>query len=191
MHTSASFPILRSERGFTLVELLVVIGLTAVLLMLSAGAVRHFWLVQALEGAADETVTQLRQLQARTTSESHPVVYGMRLRESTGEWGIVRFQPNGTGTSDDTCTELEKHIFGTGMFSASTVVQSASFPQTGSEIYEQTLCRSKLGNDARDRFVLFFARGNATPGRLTLVQPILGLTRVVDVTPITGRVTRS
>ena len=60
------------EAGFTLVELLVAISLALILLSLSAIAFRTFWLTQGLHGAANDVRSQLRQLQQRAESESHP-----------------------------------------------------------------------------------------------------------------------
>lgn len=175
---------MRNEKGYTLIEVLVVLALGAILLTLSAGALRNFWFVQSLEGATSEVTTQLRRIQVRTTSESNPLVYGARFRFGSSEWGVVRYDPNG-----GTCTEVETKSLDTGVFSAGARISGNTSLTTFSTTNETTTCRTAL-SAPDDQFAFFYARGSATAGQVTVEQPQLGRIRTVTVAAITGRVTR-
>jgi prepilin-type N-terminal cleavage/methylation domain-containing protein len=176
----ASTPAWRSQRGFTLVELLVVISITSVLLTLSASALRNYWLTQALKGSTEQLVSQLRQLQQRTDAESHPVVYGARFEVGTPNWATVRYDPkSATTTTDDECT-----LVATPSFSDGVNVSAADFdPPAGLDV-------SKCPSPAQD-FTFFYARGTATQGAVTLTHSTTGRSETVSVLPLTGRVRRS
>jgi prepilin-type N-terminal cleavage/methylation domain-containing protein len=166
------------ERGFTLLELLTVLGLTAVLMTLSAVAVRHFWLVRSLEAAGDQVTSELRGLQQQVTAETHPLVYGARLREGTRTIGFVRYN-----VTAGTCTEYDTRTLEGGVVLTAADFAEPSFIGT---------CRAATG--ATDEYVFFYARGSATQGLpsagrgMTLSQPSLGRTLNVGVVGITGRV---
>ncbi len=166
------------EAGFTLIEALVVIMLGAVLMTLAAGALRHFWLVQTLESSSAEVVTQMRNAQQRTAAESHPLVYGVRFKPGTTEWGVVQYDPR---KATDKCTAEAARSFEAGVRIATASFASTS-PQT-------TECTTALGSD--NRFVFFYARGSATGGTVELTSQPLSRTKVVTVTPITGRASSS
>jgi prepilin-type N-terminal cleavage/methylation domain-containing protein len=170
------------EDGFTLVELLIGMMLLVVLLGLGIFALRQFWLNHSLRGARTEVVTQLRQLQQRSVSESHPLVYGARFRASSSTFGLVKFNPHDTATTaDDTCSEMSTVTLGSGVRVTSATFTSASGITS--------LCRSQIAGATSDEFVFFYARGTATEGNLTLEVPALpGRSLSVGVTPITGRV---
>jgi prepilin-type N-terminal cleavage/methylation domain-containing protein len=172
---------LRGAEGFTLVELLVTLLLMTVLLALAAGALRHYWWVQSLEGGQDSIVTDLRGLQQRVTSETFPVVYGARFTAGSSFWENVRYDPVA-----NSCSVVREADLDGGEFSGGVVVESAEFEDyiTG-------------GNDASDgctsgltgaSVVFFFARGTATPGELTLVHSTLDRRKDVCVTGLTARV---
>ncbi len=166
------------QRGFTLIEVLVVITLGAILMTLSAGALRHFWFVQALESSSAEVVTQMRNAQQRAAAESHPLVYGVRFKPGTTEWGVVQYDPR---KATDKCTAEASRGFAAGV-----EVDTASFPSTSPQTTE---CTTALGSD--NRYVFFYARGSATGGTVELISEPLSRTKVVTVTPITGRATSS
>jgi type II secretory pathway pseudopilin PulG len=162
------------------VELLVVITITSLLLMLSALALRNYWLTQALEGSAEQVVSQLRQLQQRTDSESHPIVYGSRFEIGTPNWAIVRYDPKSpTTTDDDECT-----LDSTRAFSDGVVASAASFDSPPGLVMSKCPASSQ-------RFVFFYARGTATAGSVTLRNEITARTETISVLPLTGRVRRS
>jgi prepilin-type N-terminal cleavage/methylation domain-containing protein len=170
----------QDERGFTLIELLTVITVTAILLTLGASALRHYWLTQALDGSAEEVVSQLRQLQQRTDSESHPIVYGARFDVGTGSWAVVRYDPVSATTPDDDVCSLDS----TQAFSDGIVVSSADFADPPG------LERSRCPGSSQE-FVFFYARGTATGGSVTLRHNITTNTETVSVLPLTGRVRRA
>ena len=185
------------ESGFTLIEMLVAVSLIGVVLVSSAGTLRSFWFRQSLDGATEQVVSQLRQLQSRVTSESHPLVYGARFRPGSSEWGLIRYDPNEAGTADDTCTEYSPRTFDSGVFSAEVVVSATATAVPDSD--EAAICRTRLTTAdgapfavaGSDVFVFFYARGTATAGLIRLQQPTSSHTKDVTVTSLTGRVTRS
>lgn len=172
---------LRSENGFTLLEILVALALAAILVTFSAGALRHFWLVRSLSGSADEVITQLRSTQENAVSESYPVVYGVRFDVGESDWYVVRYDPVNAGAGDDTCTIVESHTLRNGV-----EVSEASF------LPDATItpfCSSTTGAPASASFVFFYPRGNATSGSVVLEQMRLGRTSEIEVAALTGRVT--
>ncbi len=164
------------ERGVTLVELMMVIAITGVLLTLSASALRHFWLVHSLVGAQSQVVTQLREDHERSISQSHPLVYGERFLKGTSKWGTVLYNVT-TGA----CSAVNSKSFDAGVI----VDSSSSFP----DVTGTAACRNAAPNPSPNYIVvLFYARGSASPGSLTVRQPVLGRTRMVNVAAVTGRV---
>jgi prepilin-type N-terminal cleavage/methylation domain-containing protein len=173
----------RSEGGFTLVELLVSMALIAVLATLSVQPLRTYWLRQGLAGASDDVATQLRSIQERVVSESHPLVYGASFAADSDAWFLLRYDPgDSTITTDDTC-----EVTGERALERGVVVSSVDFTAPPSDIV--TACDAVT--EAGDELVFFYARGSATGGQVTLRQPILDDTETITVGPITGRVTRS
>ena len=171
-----------SEAGYSIIEMLMVIVLAGIVLSLSAGALRTFWLTQSLHGAREDVVAQLRQVQQRVVSESHPLVWGVRFRVGQSGWGIVEFDPHSSTTAaDDTCAEVTPLSF-----KDRVKVKAASFEAvTGIT----SLCRSQISGAASDQFAFFFARNTATEGDLTLEHTSLPGKEVgLEVLPITGRV---
>jgi prepilin-type N-terminal cleavage/methylation domain-containing protein len=173
----------RRQEGFTLVELLVVLGLTSILLTLGAFAIRHFWFVRSLSGAEDQVATQLRRQQQRVTAASNPFVYGAHFEEGSTDWELIRFDPKGAGSGDDECS-----VQGTRGFDLTVEVSGVDFDETQAP-EQATACVADLGG-AADEYAFFFARGNATQGSVTVTQPQLGRSRTVTVTDITGRVVK-
>ncbi|MGH2755886.1 MAG: pilus assembly FimT family protein, partial [Actinomycetota bacterium] len=163
-------------------EILMVIALAGMVLSLSAGALRNFWLTQTLHGAREDAVAQLRQVQQRVISESHPKVWGVRFRLGQSEWGIVEFDPHSsTTTADDTCAEITPMSFNDGV-KVKTVTFEAVTGIT-------SLCRSQITGATSDEFAFFFARNTATEGTLALEhQSLPGKEVSLEVLPITGRV---
>ena len=169
------------EGGFSLVELLSVIALVGVLLALGVFSLRQFWFVRALHGEQDEIVTQLRNLQERVVAESNPLVFGARFRQggTATSWTLIRYDPaNATGAK---CTQyLTVHL------DAGVRIQQSMFTNGVGSVADT--CAGELGGTRND-FVFFFARGTASPGEVTLIQPALNGRRLkVCVSGITGRV---
>jgi type II secretory pathway pseudopilin PulG len=170
------------EAGFTVVELMVVMALTIVLFTLGAFAVRQFWHVRSLAGAQDIVVTQLRQLQQRSMSEGHPNVYGLGVRPGFSDFAVVR----GSATTN-ACTVVNRQLLGDGVLVTANTDFGTASTMAGN-------CATALGTGYK--VVLFYPRGIAgvggVPGqqRIELSQPAIGRTRAIQVTPLTGRVTR-
>jgi prepilin-type N-terminal cleavage/methylation domain-containing protein len=183
----------RGERGFTLFELMIVLAVGAVLIALSAVSLRHYWHVRALEGATDAVVSQMRALQTRVVSETHPLVYGARFVEGLDEWGLVRYDPKAVGETDDTCVQFETRTLGSGMFESPPLIDEATFTLSP----EQSFCRANLTDPnglpisaSADDFVFFYARGSATGGIVVLRHSSVGEPRTILVRGITGRVVK-
>lgn len=160
-------------------ELLSITVLIALMTVAGGFTLRTYWLRQSLSKSVDELVTEMRGMQQRAMAESHPLVYGLRVTPGTGEtsrtWSIVRY--NGRRTTDK-CTELEEHEF-PGRVSVATASFTSAVPATDE-------CRAAFG--ASSEFVLFFARGTATGGELTLTSPFVDGPREIEVFGVTGRV---
>ena len=168
---------MKKQEGFTLIELLVVISILGILFTLSAYSLRGYWLTQALEGASDDLVSQMRQVQQRTDSESAPLVYGVRLEEGTRNWAVIRYDPKSPSTpTDDECTQLTTYQFADGV-----TISAAEFDPP------PNVTLSKCPQPLLD-FAMFFARGTATDGTVTLTHSVTNKTRTINVLPLTGRV---
>lgn len=177
------------ERGFTLIELLVVMATATIAMTLGAFAVRHYWMVQSLQGARGEILSQMRQRQVQAVSESHPLVFGVRVLPGSSIWGVVQYRPDDistTGIDESSCTETQTHIFATNVRVEAATVGSSP---------EATYCQSNLkylsAADVPDRltsqYIMFYPRGTATSATLSLLSPTLNRSLGVTVTPITGK----
>lgn len=62
----------RSEGGFSLIEVLIVLAILSTLMALGSFALISFWRAQQLTGATNELLTDLRDAQARARSEETP-----------------------------------------------------------------------------------------------------------------------
>ncbi|MDQ3983040.1 MAG: hypothetical protein M3271_10220 [Actinomycetota bacterium] len=157
-------------------------ALVAVLLTLGASAFRHYWKVRSVQSAQDDLVSQMKEGLARAMSESHPRVYGLRLRPGSGAgasstWGLVRYD-----YAAGTCTELFTRSFEGGAY-----VSAADFADVSPAT---ETCRTQIAGATTDEFVFLFARGSATAGTVTVRGDGVATTRGVRVDGITGRVSR-
>ncbi|HEX2058361.1 MAG TPA: GspH/FimT family pseudopilin [Actinomycetota bacterium] len=171
-----------AERGFTILELVSVMALLSVVLTIGAAGFRHYWLLHSLESAQSDVATQLRQVQARVASESHPFIYGARFTPGASTWSLFRYN-QGTdrlSTSDDSCAADGGQRALPGI---ETVGGSSSFSAP------QGVDLSKCGGaHSTDVFVMFYAKGTATGGTLTLRSAALGRQRQIAVSALTSRV---
>lgn len=169
------------ERGFTLIELLVAVSIVSLLLTLSASALRIFWLQQGLDGAANDARVEMRRLQQRAESESHPLVYGAWFVQDSSSWGVVRYS-----ASTGNCSLIDRLSFDAGV-----IVSAVTGLDSPSSLI--SACRSALDaagvpSASSARMAFFYARGTANQGSVTVLQPSLRRTETVQVTPLTGRV---
>ena len=186
---------MRREEGFTIIELMVVVGITSALLTLGVFALRVYWLGQSLHGERDQVFSNLRALQQQVVSESNPIIFGAWFDAETPatydgspQWGTVRLS---SATAPITCRSTTTHHLdgGVQVDSARFADSLAGVPAVGDLI---AACRSQVSAsaDAAD-FVFFLARGTATSGCVTLTQPNREMEDVtVAVSTLTGRVER-
>ena len=178
------------QRGFTLIEVFAVLGLLAILMTLGAPSLRNYWLTQSLESGVDEAVSQLRRLQARVTSESHPLVYGARFRKGSSSYSLIVYDPRAVSPSPACRQDGGPRQFNTGVFNAAVRVSTVATAVPDSP--EATACRAALsGVTSDDVFVFFYARGTATAGTIRLEQPALQRSRDISIIGLTGRVERT
>ena len=172
-----------AERGFTVLELLTVLFLVSILVTVGATALRHYWLLHSLETAQADIASQLRQVQARVASESHPLIFGARFTPGSTTWSLVKYN-QGTDrltTSDDTCV-MEGAAYKLPGVTPDPAPASSFTAPSGVDL-------AKCGGSySTDVFVMFYARGTATGGTLRLRSTALDRTRVVTVSALTSRV---
>lgn len=185
---------MRREEGFTLIELMVAISIGAILMTLSATALRTYWFVQALDGATDETVTQLRELQEDAVSQSFPLVFGARFVSGATSWNLVTYNPNGgaegPGDNPPGRCALRSVPFDTGVFNAGIEIASSSVVNDPLAS-EYSACVSESDIVDGDDVIWFYARGTATGGSVVIEHPVSGRRETVTVGTATGRVTRT
>lgn len=158
------------------------VSLVAILMTLAVGSLRTYWLVRSLEGGGDQVVSQLRESQEESRSESFPLVYGAWFDVGTSNWKLVRYDPfAGVGG--------ECLVDGTRTFDAGVTISSASFAE---ETDIAPKCTAAIPGAVATEFVFFYAQGSATAGDITIGHPGLpGRQRTITVTPMTGRVSSS
>jgi prepilin-type N-terminal cleavage/methylation domain-containing protein len=173
---------MRKEAGFTLIEVLTTILIASVLMTLAATALRSYWLGRALYDGAEEVVTGLRELQERSVSESHPLVFGAWFKEGSSTWGAVRYDSNDPSVSgDDECVTIGTYQLPAGVEVQTTTSFTSVSPQTST-----CAAPAPSGSD----IVFFFARGTSTGGDIELYQPKKDTTEDLSISPLTGRVER-
>jgi Tfp pilus assembly protein FimT len=165
-------------------ELMVVIVMTGILLTLGSFAVRQFWLRRSLQGAQDQIVVQMRQVQQRAQAETYPIVYGIRFQKGSSNWGIVRYN-----ASSQTCVAVNNLTMGDGVRFVNDA--ETDFPDVATAT---TACRNVAPSSTAYEIVFFYPKGstNAATGgsSVKLEQPALSRTNKVIVSPLTGRVER-
>jgi prepilin-type N-terminal cleavage/methylation domain-containing protein len=172
-----------ADSGFTILELVAVMTLLSLVLTLGASGFRHYWLLQSLDRAQGEVATQLRQTQARVASESHPFIYGARFTPGSTAWSLVKYNQgaNRLSTSDDSCgvDGGTRRLPG---------VETVAAPASGFTAPQGVDLAKCGGAHSTDVFVMFYAKGTATGGKITLRSPTLDRTREIHVSSLTSRV---
>jgi hypothetical protein len=164
-------------------------GIAALLLTLSAGAVRVFFLNQSLRGATDEVVTQLREQQEDSVAQAFPLIFGVGFSADADDFTLYSFDPgdDASSTGDDTCSAQSRPL-DAGMFSVGARVASTSI--TNNPVADEYVACSVLP-DANDDIIFFYGRGTSTGGSLVLEQPGIDRETTISVSTATGRVTTS
>ncbi|HEX2295511.1 MAG TPA: prepilin-type N-terminal cleavage/methylation domain-containing protein [Actinomycetota bacterium] len=183
LHPEGGRNLARAERGFTILELVAVMALLSVVLTLGAAGFRHYWLLHSLESAQGDVASQLRQIQARIASESHPYIYGARFTPGSSTWSLVKYDQgsNRLSTSDDGCAADGAARTLPGVQIVGGAASGFAAPQ-GVDL-------SKCGGaHSTDLFVMFYAKGTSTGGKVTLKSVALDRTREVHVSSLTSRV---
>lgn len=172
-----------ADGGFTILELLTVMTLLSVVLTLGATGFRHYWLLQSLEAAQGDVATQLRQVQARVASESHPFIYGARFTPGSPAWSLVKYNQgtNRLSTDDDSCSV-------DGGSRTMGGVETVAAPASGFTSPQGVDLSKCGGTHSTDVFVMFYAKGTATGGKLTIRSTALDRTREIHVSALTSRV---
>lgn len=168
------------ESGFTLIEIMVVMAMSAVLMTLGAGAVRHYWFDSALRGSTEGIQNELRSLQQQAVSESHPLVFGAWFvpgtsPEDAGRWGTLRYNPETSTCATPRTVNLDAGVF----------VSDASFDEMAPISSD---CSNAPGVPSGAEIALFRARGSATNGTVELTQLNTNQVQTVSISPMTGRV---
>jgi prepilin-type N-terminal cleavage/methylation domain-containing protein len=185
---SLLMPHMNRERGFTLLELLVTVAIAGLLLTLSAGAARVFWLQQSIDGAANGLTTQLREQQEDSVSQAHPLIFGVGVVAGSPEFTLYRFDPGPTtGTADDSCSPQTRR-FNDSMFSLTPRVKTVTVTN---DVTAPEYVKCSAAWTPSDSIIFFYARGTSTGGTIVLEQPGSSKERTVTVSVATGRVTRT
>ncbi|HEX2195356.1 MAG TPA: hypothetical protein VHJ76_00400, partial [Actinomycetota bacterium] len=130
-----------------------------------------------------DVATQLRQTQARVASESHPFIYGARFTPGSSAWSLVKYDQGSDrlSTSDDSCaTDGAPRVL--------PGVETVAPPASGFSAPQGVDLAKCGGAHATDVFVMFYVKGTATGGELTLRSTALDRTRKVVVSSLTSRV---
>ncbi len=158
-------------------------SLLSVILTLGATGFRHYWLLHSLDSAQHDVATQLRGVQARAASESHPFIYGARFTPGSSTWSLLKYDQGADrlSTSDDSCAV-------DGGTRTLPGIVAVGPPESG---FSAPLGVDKAkcgGAHAGDLFVMFYAKGTATGGTLVLRSTPLDRTRAIEVSGLTSRV---
>ncbi len=188
---------MRSERGFTLTEVMVVVLITTVLMTISTMAIRTYSQHQQIEGTQRSMVSQLRQIQERALAVSNPSIFGAYFTVGeTSDWGPVEYIPDDptTGANERNCLPRGERGFDTGPFDSGDIeVLEAEFTDgplvTGTTtLYAYCQGRLSARGVIADEMVFFFPKGDATGGSFTIAHRRVNDPRTITVLPITGRV---
>lgn len=102
----------REERGFTFVEILVVIALIALIGTISLLAFRNIYRASAARSATSEIVSALRDARSSTMGSTNDTVYGVRVGTSS----VTRFVGGSytPGAASNTVYAFEAGVTATG-----------------------------------------------------------------------------
>jgi prepilin-type N-terminal cleavage/methylation domain-containing protein len=156
----------RRDSGFTLIEMMVVVGFVSLLATFGVGAWKQWTVAHAQSGAVTDMQTILRQTQIRAVSEGQN--FCVKFDTSANTYTIYRFACAPTGN----VKVKGPFTLGDPRVQLGTVSFDSVSPATNSQL-------------------TFNASGSATPGTLTVTRT--GSTKVytLSVEGLTGRVSVS
>ena len=161
-----------ADDGFTLVELSVAVALFGVLSTIGVYSFRNLQHSLEEQGAQREVVSQLRDAQTRAVAENtaYCVDFGTTPSTSYSMYRVPGADQGPLGASF-TCTTGTR--LNTYRSQSGTSVSSADFEQR---------------NGVHTTYVLFTARGSASPGSTTITRTSSTKAYTVSVDGLTGRV---
>lgn len=96
------------KMAFTLLELLIIVGITAVLAVLAFPALHNFQLTSDLENSADELINALRLAQQKTIASEGGSSWGVYFNTSTLPYQHILFKGNNYLSRDASKDEVNK-----------------------------------------------------------------------------------
>lgn len=150
------------DAGYTLVEVLVTMGLMAVMMTIAVSGWNSWAVSRQHSGTAQEITAYLRQAQQRAVTEGRATC--VQFDTARSEWSVFR----------GSCDATDKVLVQGPVAAASPRVRIASAAFTGSSTGQPR--------------VTFNARGTAWPGEVRIVRSGSAKTFVVTVEGLTGRV---
>lgn len=153
------------EDGFTIIELLVVMGIIGILMTLTSYAIFSYWRAQQLSGATQQIVTDLRDTQVRAQSEVR--TYRVQFNVDDELYTITRCEGND-------CTNPA--LFG--------VVETVHM-ENGIDIFTAAFT---YGTTTDGASVYFLPRGVSSGGSVVIRSERLNQDRVITVDGLTSRV---
>lgn len=123
-------------RGFTLVEILIVLAVTGILLALVVGSYTNFFFASIIDGEVDSLVSMLRLAKSRSMAEVHDLAYQVAVTSNT-----FRLESQG-GTSI-----VETHRLNTQAIVTTSPVTIVFNKITGTTSSCPTGCTITIGNN--------------------------------------------
>jgi prepilin-type N-terminal cleavage/methylation domain-containing protein len=159
-------PPTRRDSGFTLIEMMVVVGLVSLLAAFGVGAWRQWTIAHAQSGAAADMQTILRQAQVRAVTEGYN--FCVKFNTSSNTYTVYRYA----------CGDA-------------AMVQVGGPYKLGDPRLQLTDVSFNNPAAPDNAQLTFRPSGSATPGGLTIRRTGSSKTYTLDVEGLTGRVTVS
>lgn len=154
----------RQEDGFTLIELMVVMGIIGILMTLTSYAIFSYWRAQQLSGATQQIITDLRDAQVRAQSEVR--TYRVQFDVDNERYRITRCEGND-------CTDpLSFAVVQTIQMENGIDISTASFT---------------YGTTSDGTSVYFQPRGVSSNGSVVIRSTRLNQDRVITIDGLTSR----